>query len=193
MDFSLISLHTDKPPWHLNAKSKVISKDVSANCWPCFTLRPTPSVSSPASRHPSPLSLCQWPLRQHRSLDPSLLNRQLSPLLLLSQPALIQPLYKSHFPPCPLSLWWFHRDPQIPPSPLELSGQQQQVQVPWQGLVQQREQRREQRLGLLRALAAQAQHPLPPLLVWFSPLSDSAWLAQSSPPSSKQASLLDLI
>lgn len=190
MDFSLISLHTDKALWHLNARSKITFKDVSANCWPFFRLRPTPSASSPASRHPSPLSLCQWPLRQHRSLDPSLLNRQLSPLLLLFQPALIQPLYKSHLPPCPLSLWWFHRDPQIPPSPLELSGQQQPVQVPWQEL----EQQREQRLGLLRALAAQAQHPLPaPLMVWFSPFSDSAWLAQSSPPSSKQASLLDLI
>lgn len=158
-------------------------KTCRANCCPFFFPSPIPSASSLASRQSSPLSLCQWPLRQHRSLYPSLPNQQLSPSLLLFQPALIQPLFKSRFPPCPLSPWSFHPQSQTLPSPLELSRQPQPVQVPSQRLEQ---QPREQPLGLPRPLPAQPQHPLPaPLLVWCSPFSDSAWLAQSSPPSFK--------
>lgn len=153
-----------------------------AKCCPFFS--PTPSASSPASRQSSPLSLCQWPLRQHRSLYPSLLNHQLSPSLLPFQLASTQPWVRSRFPLSPLAPWWFRRQSQTPPSPLEPSRQQPAVPVPSQRLEQQpREQRRAE---LLRAQPAQPQHHLTVPLVWCNPFSAWAWLAQSSPPSSKQ-------
>lgn len=175
--------------WSWNAESQIIPKKgrVLLNCLSFFS--PTPSASSPASRQSSPLSLCQWLLPQHRSLYPSLPNQQLSPSLPLFQLASIQPWFKSRFRPHPPSPWWFRRQSQTPPSPLEPSRQQQPVQVPSQRL-----ERQAQRLELLGALPPQAQHPLPaPLLVLCNPLSASAWLAQSLPPSSKQTPLLDLV
>lgn len=171
--------------WTQKAKSSLKGR-VLLTVWVC-PFSPTPSASSPASRQSSPLSLCQWPLRQHLSLCPSLPNQQLSPSLPLFQLASIQPWFKSHLRPSPLPSWWFRRQSQTPPSLLEPSGQQRPVQVPSQGLLEQQAQH----LELLGALPAQAQHPLPaPLLVWCNPFSASAWLAQSLPPSSKQDTTL---